>query len=186
MVLGVSVVGVIALGLVGGAFSFVNRPAGPAQPTVPVAASPTPSILRTTPSSAPASTDPVTGAGVGQQVPFASGTSAGTLRVTKATWTNQGSIQPPDGEAYLIVELTLTVTKGQLTTGLIWARVLDESGEPHIFAIGPKLDTPLPTGTVQAGRQVSGQLGYSLPRGPATFQLLDERLAPMVSVEIPG
>ena len=178
----------VGIGLLaaGGLWSFfANRPM--TQPGVAATTAPAsePTVVRTDPSHQPSTTETIGGGQIGQAVAFEGTQGAGTVTVTKATWTNSGIVDPEAGSMYLVLDVRYEGTSGSYPVGLIYARVVDQAGESHLIAFGPDIDL-LRTQTVAAGDTVEGQLAYELPRGPATFQVLNERLESVAEVKIPG
>lgn len=121
-----------------------------------------------------------------QAVTFATSTGSGTLTVTGTRWETSGTAAPAAGNAFLIVDLTVAVTQGQVSTGWMYARVLEENGTVHVFSVGPKVDSVWHSAVTASGQSSKGQLGFELPRSACTFQLLDDALRPVASIAIPA
>lgn len=189
---GVIIVALI-LGLLGWQFlvpqaSQQPTPGPTPTPSVPARSTgtPSPTVTRVTESAQPTTSTPVSGGEIGQQVAFKTRNGAATVTVTKATWADNGMIDPTDGQQYLIVDVELRGVSGKVTTGPFFASVVDEAGDNHMLTIGADLDNPLAMRTLGPGEQNSGQIAFELERGPVTFQVLDELLQPVATVEIPG
>ncbi len=178
-IVGLAVLLVVAVG--GGTFALL-RPQTP--PTTAPPLTPPPTIVRQSPTASPATSAPVVGGQLGQEVALTTGQGSGTITVTSADWTNAGSMPPDPGESYLILEVRVAATTGVLIVGPVFMSVTDASGGSHILAFGPELDRPLPTTILTAGKTAKGQLAFSLPPGPATLEVLDESLEPVASIRI--
>lgn len=180
----------VGIGLLaaGGLYSlFANRPSTvPSTSVNTVAPTAAPTVVRTDPSTDPSTAATVTGGQIGQAVAFDGTNGSGTVTVMDATWTNKGFVDPKSGQMYLVLDVRFEATSGSFPVGILYARVIDESGGSHLLAFGPETTKMLDSGVLQAGETSEGQLAYELPRGPATFQVLNERLRPVAEVKIPG
>ena len=184
---------VLILGLLGWQFlvpqaSQQPTPGPTPTPSVPARSTgtPSPTVTRVTESGQPTTSTPVSGGEIGQQVALKTRNGAATVTVTKATWADNGMIDPTDGQQYLIVDVDLRGVSGKVTTGPFFASVVDGAGDNHMLTIGADLANPLAMRTLGPGEQNSGQVAFELERGPVTFQVLDELLQPVATVEIPG
>jgi hypothetical protein len=139
-------------------------------------------------SPAPASTQATTlteGGGLGGPVAFQGASGSGTLTVTRATWTDAGEADPPEGRRYLVLDVTVACATGAVpvSTVLLLASVGDTEEFP---GFGPSLERPLAGRVLAAGEDVTGQVGYVVPAGTVRLHLLDEQLRRLASVEVPA
>ncbi len=187
------VIAVLIVGLLGWQFfgpSASQQPSVTPSPATSAPAStrgtPLPTVTRATETPQPTITAPVTGGGIGQTIDFTTGNGTGKVTVAKATWADNGLLDPTEGQQYLIVDVTLEGVTGKVTTGPFFASVVDAAGDNHMLTIGAALDNQLAMRTLGPGQQSSGQIAFELKRGAVTFQLLDELLEPVAKVDIPG
>lgn len=188
-----AVIGLLIIGLLGWQFlapQVLGQPS--ASPSAPpsLAATPTgtpqPTVVRTSESVGPTASSPVTGGGIGRAVDFKTTEGTGKFTVASASWADNGIFEPTDGSAYLIVNITFEGVSGSVTTGPFFTRVTDEDGENHMMTIGAKLERQLGMSTLKAGQQSTGQVAFELPRGPVRFDVLNELLESVASIDIPG
>jgi hypothetical protein len=191
------VIGLLIVGLLGWQFlgpSASQQPSASASPATSVPASaratapgtPQPRVTRASQSPEPTTSAQASGGGIGTSVSFRTRNGSGTVTVTKATWVDNGLLEPTEGQQYLIVDLTLTGVSGAVTTGPFFASVVDADSENHMLSIGAALDNQLSMRTLKPGEVNTGQIAFELEPGPVTFQVLDELLEPVARVEIPG
>jgi hypothetical protein len=175
--LAVAVVGTSALF----APSLLSRPT-PAPATTSTALP----LVTVAPSPQPAGqTVLVTGGDLGTPVTFTTGTATGTLTVTRATWTHAGRMAPPQGELYLILEVTLACSTGEADVSSLSLRTTPEPAAQSGF--GAELSGQFPGVRLAAGEKQSGQIGFVLPAGQVSVALLDPAtLQPVASRVVPG
>ena len=126
------------------------------------------------------------GGDLGQVVPITkSKRNLGTISVTEAVWTNQGSAAPVAGQQYLIVDVKLTsATKSLRVDPTLFVIQLD--GENLLPAFGPDLERPLAGQVLAKGEKASGQVAFMLPSRQVDLQLLDSNLDELSRVQIPA
>ncbi|MCC6496862.1 MAG: hypothetical protein IT193_11480 [Propionibacteriaceae bacterium] len=158
---------------------------GPQQPAASPVATPAP-IETVSPTVAPRpTTTATTGGDLGTAVAFRTGRGSGTVTVSSAVWTDSGEMAPEAGSRYLIVDVAVACTGGELPVdALLLLAVSGEAGELPGF--GPALTSPLAGQLLEAGETATGQVGYSLPPGEVTLQLLDSELRPVAAIRIPA
>lgn len=190
-----AVIVALIVGLLGWQFlspQLAGQPTVSASASAPpsVAASPTgtpqPTVVRTSPATQPTSSAPVTGGGVGQPVEFTTTGGSGTVSVTGAAWADNGILEPDEGSAYLILNVTFEGVSGAISTGPFFTSVTDADDQTHLMTIGASLDQQLAMRTLQSGEQNSGQVAFELPRGPVTFTVRNELLESVATIDIPG
>ncbi len=161
--------------------SMLNRPA-----TAPANASTAMPLVTVTPSPQPtAATVLTTGGDLGSPATFTSSTGTGSLTITGATWTQAGRMAPPDGTAYLILDVTVACTSGSLDVSSISLRTTaDPAGQS---AFGADLPSQFPGVRLSEGRKQSGQVGFVLAAGQVSVALLDAvTLQPVATRVVPG
>ncbi|MFT3860507.1 DUF4352 domain-containing protein [Micropruina sp.] len=187
--------GAVIVVLIGGllAWQFLGPQASPpAAASASASAQPSPSgsteptVVRASPTAQPTTSTPVTGGGIGKAVDFNTNGGSARVTLTGANWADNGVISPDDGESYLIVDLTFVGVSGTVTTGPFFTAITDSRGESQMMTIGAALSHQLPMRTLTAGQTNTGQVAFAVPRGAVTFQVLDELLDPVVTVDLPG
>jgi hypothetical protein len=153
-------------------------------PTDP-AASGSPALVTASPSPVASTAATATGGGVGTAVAFTSRSGAGTVTVTSAVWTDAGALAPPAGQRYLVLDVTVACSSGQVPVSPLGLLVVAGS-EKELPSYGPTLDRPLGGAVLAAGAKVSGQVGYTVTPGSAQLYLLDETLKRLAAVEVPA
>ncbi len=93
---------------------------------------------------------------------------------------------PPNGQAFLVVDLTVSATGGRVEAGWIYVRLVDAAGETHLFSLGPKLTNLLHSQVLTPGQSATGQVSFTAPRGACVLQFLDPSLGPVASIRIPA
>lgn len=191
MLIGGTLVVAVALGLL----AWQLLPATPAAtptssvaPASPVAAPSDvpPSVVRTPETPEPTTSSQVTGGSIGQHVRYGTAGAEAQVTVTKATWASNGALEPDDGLLYLVLDVRFESLDGTVVTGPFFTAVREPGGTRHLIAVGADLDDPLAMRTLSAGDDNTGQVAFEVARGPVTFEVLDELLEPVASVEIPG
>ncbi|MFT3970896.1 MAG: hypothetical protein QM695_11635 [Micropruina sp.] len=189
--LGTAVVSLLALGLL----AWQLLPAtplvapSPAATTVTPAAVPTtapPRVVRTPATPQPTTTAAVTGGSIGQQVHYRSSGGQAQVTVTRAGWADNGALPPNAGLLYLVLDVRFDALDGVTSTGPFFTAVREPGGSRQLIAVGAALSDPLAMRTLSAGEHNTGQVAFEVARGPVTFEVLDELLEPIASVEIPG
>lgn len=148
---------------------------------------PTPAPLVTdTPSVRPANASTATtGGDLGRPVAFQSAAGSGTVTVNSAVWTDAGDMAAPAGRRYLVVEVTIACNQG--TVGVDALMFLAVAGSDKVLpGFGPTLATPLGGQVVKAGRTARGQVGYVLPPGAVSLNVLDANLHTVAEIGIPA
>lgn len=146
----------------------------------------TPAIVTASPSTLPGTGSTAAGGGdLGRPVAFETARGAGTLTVHSAVWTDSGEFPPMAGERYLVLEVSVSATAGELPIDALLFLAEGAAG-PVLPGFGPELDQPLGGRLLAAGEQARGQLGFSLPAGAVTLHLLDEQLLAVASIAVPG
>ncbi|MFT4218336.1 MAG: hypothetical protein QM619_14300 [Micropruina sp.] len=158
----------------------------PSVPPAPAPASPPPSVVRTPDSPGPTVSAPVTGGTIGQQIRFRAQGGDAEVTVTGASWVDNGVLEPDEGLAYLVVDVRFEGVSGAVTTGPFFTAVREPGGTGHLMTVGAQLDRQLAMRIVRAGDENTGQVAFEVARGPVTFEVLDELLEPIATVEIPG
>ena len=152
---------------------------------VPQAAA-SPGIVTVGPSAPPGPATTVTsGGGLGAPVAFQTEGGAGTVTVHSAVWTDAGELPPVEGERYLVLDVSVACTSGEVPVEALWFLVEGADGLV-LPGFGADLESPMGGRLLAAGEQIRGQLGYSLPAGTVTVELLDEQLRPVAGIEVPG
>lgn len=191
MLIGGTLVVAVALGLL----AWQLLPATPAPAPSPSAAvvtpapAPTsvaPSVVRTPDRAEPTTSAAVTGGSIGQRIDFRTDGGTARVTVTRAAWVDNGVLAPDEGLSYLVVDVSFEGVSGAVTTGPFFAAVREPSGARHLMAVGANLESQLAMRTLRAGQDNTGQVAFEVARGPVTFEVLDEVLAPVAEVEIPG
>lgn len=191
LLVGGTLVVVVALGLL----AWQLLPATPAPAPSPSAAvvtpapAPTsvaPSVVRTPDRAEPTTSAAVTGGSIGQRIDFRTDGGTARVTVTRAAWVDNGVLAPDEGLSYLVVDVSFEGVSGAVTTGPFFAAVREPSGARHLMAVGANLESQLAMRTLRAGQDNTGQVAFEVARGPVTFEVLDEVLAPVAEVEIPG
>ncbi|MFT4109396.1 hypothetical protein, partial [Propionicimonas sp.] len=156
-------------------------------PSATATASRGPAEVVTVTPSAPASAEAanVTGGDIGAAVEFSAPTGAGTLTVTRATWTDAGEVPAGEGTSYLVLEVSVACTNGSVMIDPILLRATTAAG-PSLPGFGPSLDAPLGGRQLDAGERVKGEVGYVLAPGNVDLHLLDESLRDLAVVRIPA
>lgn len=140
------------------------------------------------PSPAPVPTAPVEvdGGDLGKAVPLKGPDGAGTVTVEAARWLPDGELAPAEGTSYLVLDVALTGTSGDLAVGGIFTVAIGADGERHGIAYGPKLDPLLASTVLRPGDTTSGQLGYQLAPGDTRIEFQSPTGAALGTVEVPG
>ena len=177
------VAGVLVLGAVGWYVAGLFLPVPMVLPS-PTATSTAATTSAATPGTA-ATSEPVTGGGIGREVSFKTGIGSGVVSATSAVWTDQGEMAPRADQTYLVVDLAFRATAGQVLVSSLFVDAVDAAGEHYLGSYGPSLTTPLDSRLLEAGETASGQVGFELPRGAVTVRVLDESLQPVATIDIP-
>lgn len=150
------------------------------------ATEPSPDVVTISPAPASAAARTLTSGGdLGRPVAFQSASGAGTLAVGRATWTDAGEAAPPAGRRYLVLDVTIDCTAGEVPVGPVL--LLVTGGDAAEFpGFGPVLEHPLAGRALVAGEHETGQVGYAVPAGAVQLHLLDEQLRRLASVEVPA
>lgn len=161
--------------------SLLNRPA-----STPAPVSTAEPLVTATPSPQPAEEKSLTtGGDLGVPASFASGTGTGELTIARATWTRAGRMAPPDGRLYLILEVAIACSTGEVDVSSLSLRTAGDPAGQSSF--GPDLSSQFPGVRLTAGQKQSGQIGFALPAGQVSVELLDEAtLQPVASRVVPG
>lgn len=189
--IGGTVVVAVALGLLAwqllpGSPVPVSTPsAQPASPA-PIPATAPPSVQRTPASPEPTTSSQVTGGSIGQQIQYRTRGSEARVVVTRASWVDNGVLEPDEGLMYLVVDVRFEVVSGTVTSGPFFTTVREPDGSRHLITVGAALDNQLAMKTLTAGQINTGQIAFEVARGPVTFEVLDELLEPVARVEVPG
>ncbi len=184
-------ISVVALGLLAWQLLPATPAATPshsATPATPVAV-PTdaqPSVVRTPATPEPTISSAVSGGSIGQHVRYRTSGGQAQVTVTKASWVDNGALEPGEGLSYLVLDVRFESLDGTVVTGPFFTAVREPGGTRHLIAIGAALNDPLAMRALSAGQSNTGQVAFELARGPVTFEALDELLEPAASVEVPG
>lgn len=154
-----------------------NVPSATGEPSRLVTVSPTPQ---------PADAAAVTGGDLGRAVAFTGSRGGGEVTVSSATWTSAGDLEPPAGQRYLVLEVTVSASSGQVAVDALSFLATSADGTRQVPGFGPKLDRPLGGRTLTGSDSVTGQLGFVLAPGDTTVALLDENLDPVAKLKVPG
>lgn len=165
--------------------SVLGRPASTAtaQPTVSTTAMP---IVTVSPAAQPTAQTVLTSGGeLGAPGTFTASTGTGTLTITGATWTRAGRMAPPDGRAYLILDVTIACSSGELDVSSLSLRTTSDPAAQSAF--GADLSDQFPGVRLTAGQKQAGQVGFVLAEGQVTVGLLDPAtLEPVATRVVPG
>lgn len=142
--------------------------------------------LNPPPSDIDQSTTEVTGGDIGRQVELTGPEGSGRVTATGARWTSEGTAAPIPGTSYLVVDVSLEGTSGELTTGAVFAVVIAADGQRYGVSYGPVLDPLLTSRVLAPGETNTGQLGYQLAPGPVQLEFQTPQGVRLGSVEIPG
>ncbi len=154
--------------------------------SAPAPASGEPSRLVTvSPTPQPADVVDVTGPDIARAAAFTTADGSGEVTITRATWTSAGELAPPEGKRYLVLDVTVTQKAGRVPVDSLSFRARSADGVGVTPGFGPKLDRPLGGSTLTDAGQVSGQVGFALPPGSTTIELLDAGLLPVVTLQVP-
>lgn len=191
VLIGGTLVVMVALGLL----AWQLLPATPAATPTPSVAPVTPvavpsdvppSVARTPETPAPTTSSAVTGGSIGQHIGYRTTDGEAQVTVTKASWVDNGALAPTRGLLYLVLDVRFDSLKGAAVTGPFFTAVREPGGTRHLITVGAALADPLAMRTLSAGESNAGQIAFEVARGPVTFEVLDESLEPVASVEIPG
>lgn len=191
-VLGTALVSVVALGLLAWQLLPAIPLVTPAPTTTTATSSATvpatapPSVVRTPATPLPTTTAAVTGGSIGQRIQYRSSGGEAQVTVTRAGWADNGELPPSAGLHYLVLDVRFEALDGVTSTGPFFTAVREPGGERQLIAVGAALSDPLTMRTLSAGQDNTGQVAFEVARGPVTFEVLDELLEPIASVEIPG
>ncbi|MGV8909760.1 MAG: hypothetical protein ACOH1Y_12325 [Propionicimonas sp.] len=143
-------------------------------------------IITTTPSTRPGTTSTSRAGGdLRATIAFRSSGGRGTVTITSAVWTDTGEMTPESGHRYLVLDVTVHCTRGNLPVDALMF-VAQDSQEQVLPGFGPALTAPLGGQVLGAGESVRGQLGYAVIAGGVTLRLLDPSLEPVAAVRIPA
>ena len=155
--------------------------------SAPATASGEPSRLVTvSPTPQPVDGVDVTGPDIARAAGFTTADGSGELTITRATWTSAGELAPPEGKRYLVLDVTVTRTAGNVPIEALAFRAQSADGTGVTPGFGPKLDRPLGGSMLTDDNPVSGQVGFVLAPGETTIELLDAGLLPVVALKVPG
>lgn len=138
------------------------------------------------PPSAPTVPVSVEGQDIGRAVTLTGPDGTATVTATAATWTPEGDLAPEDGTSYLIVDVEVVGTSGEVAVGGVFTVAVASDGSRHSVAYGPVLIPALASVRLAAGESTAGQVGYQLPPGAATIEFQDPDGTLLGSVDIPG
>ncbi|HEY3337465.1 MAG TPA: hypothetical protein VGK18_03085 [Propionicimonas sp.] len=139
-----------------------------------------------TPSAAPGSASTATSGGdLGTPVAFASGAGKATVTVGSAVWTDTGEMAPEPGSRYLVLEVALSCTDGTVPVDALMFVATTAEGRT-LPGFGPSLTNPLGGQVLRSGGTARGQVGYALPPGPVTVEVLDSNLTTVARIRIPA
>lgn len=143
-------------------------------------------IITTTPSAQPGTASTASAGGdIGDTMTFSSSGAGGSVTVNSAVWTDTGEMAPEPGHRYLVLDVTVRSTKGNLPVDALMFVAQDPGGQV-LPSFGPALTNPLGGQVLTAGESVRGQLGYSVVAGEVSLRLLDPSLEPLLTVRIPA
>jgi hypothetical protein len=145
----------------------------------------TPGVVTATPTARSTAGSTVTGGGIGRAVAFTGSAGSGTITVTRATWTDAGELPPPSGRRYLVVDVTVSCSRGEVAVSPVLLLAI-AGAEEELPSFGAALERPLGGAFLAAGEKVTGQVGYALTPGRAQVVLLDESLHRLATVEVPA
>ena len=128
----------------------------------------------------------VTGGDVGTPVELTGPAGSGRATGVRAQWTSEGEVAPVPGTSYLIIDVQLEGTAGELTTGGVFTAVVAADGQRHGISYGPVLDPLLTSRTLRPGETNTGQLGYQLAPGPVQLELQTPDGVALGTLRIPG
>ena len=179
-------VALLVLVLGGGALfvpSVLDRPAAPTAATPTSTALP---LVTVTPTAQPSAQTTLTSGGdLGSAIPFTVTAGTGSLTVTRATWTHAGQMAPPDGDLYLILDVTVACARGKLDVSSLSLRTTADPAAQTGF--GAELPDGFPGVRLTAGQQQAGQIGFVLAPGEVTVALVDPAtLKPVATRVVPG
>ena len=158
----------------------------PRTPTPTPSGSAPPAVVTATPTVAPVPDRVLSeGGDLGRPVSFNGATGSGTIVVTRATWTDAGDLPPAPGRRYLVLDVTLACTGGELPVDPLLLLAVAGT-EAEVPGFGPQLDRPLTGRLLASGERVEGQVGYQLPSGAAQVRVLDENLQQVATVAVPA
>jgi hypothetical protein len=143
-------------------------------------------LVTVSPTPQPADGVDVTGPDIARGAAFSTADGSGEVTITRATWTSAGELAPPEGERYLVLDVTVTREAGSVPIGAMAFRAESADGLGVAPGFGPKLDRPLGGGTLIDANPVSGQVGFVLPPGETRIELLDAGLLPVATLQVPG
>lgn len=158
------------------------QPATPAPPPASVE----PTVVRTPETPAPTVSAQVTGGSIGQPVRFRTSGGEAQVTVVRATWADNGVLPPGEGMSYLVVDVRFEGVSGTVTTGPFFTAIREPGGERQLMTIGAQLDSQLAMRTIRAGQDNTGQVAFEVARGPVAFEVLNDLLEPIATVDIPG
>ena len=186
-----AVISVVALGLLAWQLLPATPAATPSRSAAPVTPmAPTtdaqPSVVRTPATPGPTTSSAVTGGSIEQHVRYRTSDGQAQVTVTKASWVDNGALQPGHGLSYLVLDVRFESLDGTVVTGPFLTAVREPGGTRNLIAVGAALNHPLTMRTLSTGQSNTGQVAFELARGPVTFEVLDELLEPAASVEVPG
>lgn len=106
---------------------------------------------------------------VGQPVAFTTPDGAGTVTVNGVTRSSAPDVfgQPPKHGAFLIVDLTLAVSRGSATANPFGFSAQDAQSFTYQAAAGVA-QQDIDSSNLSAGQQVRGQIAFDVPPGPVT------------------
>lgn len=160
----VLVAGLAALWALGGGTGSTPQPS-PGVPTAPVG---------------------VEGGDIGRAVPLSGPDGEGTVTVNAAVWTPEGELDPEPGMSYLIVDVEVTGTAGDLEVGGMFTVAVADDGSRHSVSFGPELIPALPSARLDKGESVAGQVGFQVPVGETRIEFQDPAGTVLGSVTVPA
>lgn len=107
--------------------------------------------------------------GVGQPVAFTTSDGAGTVTVNGAQRSTAPDVfgQPPKHGSFLILDLTLSVTRGTATANPFGFTAQD--GQSYTYQAAPGVARQdIDSSNLSAGQSVRGEIAFDVPPGPVT------------------
>ena len=88
--------------------------------------------------------------------------------------------------SYLIVDVEITGTSGELEVGGMFTVAVAADGSRHSISYGPELAPALPSVRLGDGEEVAGQVGFQVPVGETRIEFQDPGGTVLGSITVPG
>ncbi|TDT33800.1 hypothetical protein [Naumannella halotolerans] len=129
--------------------------------------------------------EPIEGT-VGESLAWYQHTGRGDVEVVDARWETEGTMPPSEGNQYLVLELTITATAGELRVNPLYVSAYDADGNEVFLAPFGGFPPELSEQTLAAGQSSTVNAVFELPPEQSLVMFSDELFNPVLLIDIPA